>query len=170
MRYNNTGATWHAKGRRLPGAVLRLAALLAIGLVSGGTLADGDIYKIQGSNGRVEYTDQPPKAGTGVTRLPPAPDTAGVVLVPPKVAEETENRVRARLAEQNRQYDAVTAAEEKLRAAQKAKADGEEPMPGERQRLSGHGSRLNDGYSQRQDQLDNDVKAAQAEVEAARAR
>ena len=170
MRYGTNCETSTGIRQGWPVRVLGCWILLAMTFISGNSFADGDVYKIQKSNGQVEYTDQQPSASKGVKRLPPVPDTVGVVPVPPKVAEETENRIKARIAEQNRQYDAIKSAEEKLRAAQKAKSDGEEPLPGERQRLAGGGSRLDDRYSQRQDQLDNDVKAAQAEVDAARAR
>ena len=170
MRYDNTSETRHAIGEAWLARILGCGALLAITFIADNSNADGDVYKIQGKDGRVEYTDQQPKVLTGVKRLPSVPDSAGVVLVPPKVLEETETRIKSHLAEQNRQYDAVAAAEEKLRAAQKAKVDGEEPLPGERQRLRGGGSRLNDNYEQRQAILDDDIKAAQAEVGAARGR
>ena len=170
MRNDSDSESTHGRCQWCPRVALEFCTLLAVAFISGNCFADGDVYKIKRSDGRIEYTDEQPGASAAVKRLHPFPDTAGVVLVSPTQVQEIDNRIKARLAEQNRQYDAVTSAEDKLLVAQKAKAGGEEPLSGERQRLAGRGSRLNERYVQRQDQLDNDVKAAQAEVAAARGR
>ena len=150
---------------------ISLARVLLIGVlfVAQNGFADGGVYKIRRADGKIEYTDKAPANGADATRMPQPPESAGVVLAPPGLIEDTRRQVTERIATQNLQIDAVAAAEARLRAAAKAKADGEEPAPGERQRLANGKSRLNENYVQRQDQLDSNVAKAQAELEAARA-
>ena len=151
-----------------PYAALAGILLIITISVSRTALADGDVYKIRRADGHIEYSDKAPASAAEATRMPQPPQSAGVVLAPPGVIEDTRRQVTERITNQNRQIDAVAAAEAKLRAAAKAKADGEEPGPGERQRLVNGKSRLNENYVQRQEQLDRNVAQAQAELEAAR--
>ena len=142
--------------------------LLVLFLISGNASADSDVYKVHGPDGRLVYTDVAPSRNAAATRLPPAPETAGIVLVPPHLIDARRQRDNARILEQTRQFEALKSAEEKLRKAEKAKQDGDEPRAGERQRLARGGSRLNDRYQQRQDQLESELNDAQNAVEAAR--
>lgn len=142
--------------------------LLVLFLISGNATADGDVYKVRGPDGRLVYTDVAPSKNAAATRLPPAPETAGVVLVPPHLIEARRQRDNARILEQTREFEALKSAEEKLRKAEKAKQEGEEPRAGERQRLARGGSRLNDRYQQRQEQRESELNDAQNAVDAAR--
>ena len=71
------------------------------------------------------------------------------MLAAPGLIEDPSRQVSARVADQDRRFDAVSAAEARLRAPAKAKADGEEPRPGERQRLANGKSRLKEDYVER---------------------
>ena len=109
------------------------------------------------------YTDQPPKNQTGARELPPVPEQSGIQVATPEEIQAVNERARARTEEQERRHRESLEANEKLKAAEKAKAEGVEPLPGERTGIktkTGGRTRLNEDYDERQKKLDQDLEEA----------
>ncbi len=121
------------------------------------------VYKIVQPDGRVIYTDQPPKNQTGARELPPVPEQSGIQVATPEQVQAVNERARARVEDEEKRQKESLEANEKLKAAEKAKAEGAEPLPGERSGIrtkSGMRTRLNDDYDERQQKLDQDLEDA----------
>lgn len=129
-------------------ALAAVAALLATSCI---TLARADVYTWTDANGRVQYSDKPPKNFTGVVKRvdvdetpaaapqPKPAEQAGAPKAPAARAAPAQLRPGAsdvadrRRAERARLQRNLDAAREKVAAARKALADHEEPGDGERQ-------------------------------------
>ena len=129
----------------MPSAARRAAFAAAMAaLLASPPLAAQVLYKWIDANGKVQYSDQPPKKHTGpVTRIEPdvpatpapAPKPAvapAPVSSPPKAAP-AEDIVAKRRATRAALEKRLYAARDKLDAAKKALADASEPSDEERQ-------------------------------------
>ncbi len=132
------------------------------------------IYKIVLPDGRVSYTDIPPAGKPANAReLPPVPRTAGIQPISPQEAEAVNARHKARHEELERRNEEALKAGKAQAEAEKAQAEGVEPRAGERTGIAsksgrgGNRTRLNDSYSERQRQLEENAENARQQAESA---
>jgi hypothetical protein len=128
-----------------------IAVALPIHLASAQTL-----YKSTMPDGRVVYGDREEPGAVKVETSKPDTSRTGVQINSPgeKGAVEETARVRRSTAVS---ADRLRQAEEQVRKAEAALANGKEPLPGERSGTAGGASRLNDSYWARQKQLRQDL-------------
>lgn len=86
---------------------------------------------------------------------------------PANPPDDIRARVRARLAALEGAQQEIIAAERGLADAKRRLSQGEEPLPGERLGTAGGRSRLAPAYFERQRALEDEVRAAQARLDAA---
>lgn len=151
---------------RLP---LRLTVLTAT-LACSPFLWAQTIYKYQSNDGRTVYSDKLPHGTKAQKEL--APDSELSVVTPPasvagRSAQVAESQITGQLARRDQLWRERNLAQANLDAARRAKADGEEPQPGERIGKATGGSRLNENYWARQDLLDRAIDSAQRRLERA---
>lgn len=118
-------------------------ALLAALLSSLGLAASADVYTWTDADGRVQYSDHPPKDFKGVVKRiepdeRPAPGVAVPKAAPLKaetapVAPLKKDMAGKRREERERLGEALSAARERLAQARKALAESQEPAPEEHQ-------------------------------------
>ena len=140
---------------------------LALVFASSGTFALGQtIYKLQQADGRTVYSDKVlPK--TRVQKEITDRQSELSVVAPPAPSQVAENQATAQLAKRDQLWRERESAQSDLDAARRAKAQGEEPLPGERIGTASRHSRLNNAYWARQDSLDRGIEAAQRRLERA---
>jgi len=128
-----------------------------------------EIYRWTDANGRVHYGD---RRAAPAGQLEHRPDLAddfdpASPLPATKPADSVRERVRARLAVLERAQSGIVEAERALARAIEQRQRGVEPLPGERLGMAGGGSRLAPAYFERQAKLEEDVRRAQAQLDAA---
>lgn len=145
---------------------MRLIAL-AIALAAHASGAPGQaVYKYSDPSGRVVYTDDP-AAGNGTAKrlqIPPRPEgrpAAGLSEGEKKLLDAANRHA----AELDRAAADIVSAHDALRAAEARRAEGVEPLEGERQ-----GRRYRPEYWARQQALAREVDAARARLDDALAR
>jgi len=107
----------------------------------------------------VVYGDQPDPNAVKVAESKADTSKTGVQWNPPGAARQLEEMKAARERGDAKQ-DQLRQAEEAVRQAEAALANGKEPLPGERIGIAGGGSRLNDVYWERQKKLREDLVKA----------
>jgi hypothetical protein len=127
------------------------------------------IYKQQLPDGRIVYSDKvQPRAKVQRELTDP---NSELTVVPPVVtgleSQQADARVSGRLTQLDGLYRERNLAQADLDTAHQAKADGEEPMPGERAGTVSGRSRLNEAYWLRQDALARNLDRAQLRLERA---
>ena len=126
------------------------------------------LYKSTMPDGKVIYGDKPAPGAVKVEASKPDTSTKGIV--PPSAGEKaTLQNLEADRKRREAVVDRVPAAQKALAAAEAARAAGKEPLESERQGTKGGGSRLTEGYFERQKSLDAAVEKAQFDLENARA-
>ena len=130
------------------------AVALAIDPVSAQTM-----YKSTMPDGSVVYGDREEPGAVKVETSQPDTSKTGVQINPPGAKGVVDR------AQGERQSSASSAArlreaQESVRRAEAALANGKEPLPGERTGTASGGSRLNDSYWARQKKLSEDVAKA----------
>jgi hypothetical protein len=141
----------------------RLPLIVLLAVAAGGAAAE-TIYKSVLPDGRISYGSAPAKGATKVE--PITVDTAPVSDSPAPVSPDAARRVREDLRRENVDWaktnEAIRSAESALSAAKLAQQAGE--MIGN----AGNGFvRPSEAYLARQQQLADDVKQAQARLDAA---
>ena len=119
-------------------------------------IADADVYMWTDANGRVQYSDHPPKNFDGVVKRIDIDDKAQApAAAPPKPAPPAQKEEPARAApapldvagkrraERERLGEALDAARRNLAAARKALEENEEPQADERQIVLRPGAKPN---------------------------
>lgn len=144
----------------------------AVLLLSAGTAASGQtIYKLQQADGRTVYSDKVlPR--TQVKKEFTDKESELSIIAPPlsvsgRNAQVAESQITGQLSRRDQLWRERNLAQANLDAARRAKADGEEPQPGERTANAAGGSRLNEAYWARQDLLERAIESAQRRVERA---
>ena len=145
---------------------------IAFGLIASSFgLQAQTIYKLQQADGRTVYSDKVLR-GTKVQKEITDHQSELSVIAPPasvsgRGAQVAEDQVTARLTQRDQLWRERNLAQANLDAARRAKADGEEPLAGERLGTTSGRSRLNETYWARQDLLERAVDAAQRRLERA---
>jgi hypothetical protein len=125
------------------------------------------VYRQVLPDGRVIYTDEPPK-GSKIDRtikVDPAPkNVAPPAAKTPVPASPSATTAPGAL---DRAADNVAAAEKALEAARQKQQAGVEPGEGERSGTAMGGSRLNENYQSRQEVLAKEVAKAEESLKAA---
>ncbi|MFO1204280.1 MAG: DUF4124 domain-containing protein [Burkholderiales bacterium] len=144
-----------------------LAIFACIALPAGAT---DTVYKSVMPDGSIVYGNGPVKGATKVepitvqpviaTDSPPAPPS-------PEAARRVREDLRADDAAWTKVSHELRSAEEALSAAKLAQQAGVEPLPGEMVGNAGGGVRPSEAYLARQQQLADDVRQAQARLDAA---
>jgi hypothetical protein len=117
------------------------------------------IYKSTMPDGRVIFGDRPEPDATKVESSKPDTAKTGVQLAPPGAANKVDEMAASRKRGEA-SANARRQAEEAVRKAEAAVANGKEPLPGERIGTAGGASRLNDSYWARQKKLQQDLVTA----------
>lgn len=123
--------------------------------------AQTPVYKLEAPDGRTVYSDKvlpQTKVKKKIT------ESELTVIAPLAAAKEGQAQSGSKLDELWRSRNA---AQSELDAARSAKANGEEPLPGERIGTASRRSRLNDAYWARQDALQRGIDNAQRRLERA---
>jgi hypothetical protein len=147
----------------------RLPLIVLLTVAAGGAAAE-TIYKSVMPDGRISYGSAPVKGATKVE--PITVDTAPVSDSPAPVSPDAARRVREDLRRENVDWaktnEALRSAESALSAAKLAQQAGVEPVAGEMVGNAGNGFvRPSEAYLARQQQLADEVKQAQARLDAA---
>lgn len=132
--------------------------------------ASAEIYRWTDADGRVHYGDRraaPAAQGEARPDLAHAAEPAS----PPAIESPSavRERVRARLAALEQAHSDIVKAQNALRQALEQRERGLEPLPGERLGMAGAGSRLAPAYFERQARLEEEVRRARAQLDAAHA-
>ena len=117
------------------------------------------LYKSIMPDGRVVYGDRPEPNAVKVETSKPDTSKTGVQVNPPGAEREVQKMEAAR-ARGEAKDNQMREAEEAVRKAEAAIANGKEPLPGERIGTAGGKSRLNDAYWERQKKLREDLVKA----------
>ena len=142
--------------------ILRLGCLAAVALTASAVNAQ-TMHKSIMPDGSVVYGDRPEPGAAKVETSKPDTSSTGVQINPPGAQGVVEEGARAR---QRTEVSSgrLREAEERVRQAEAALANGKEPLPGERTGTAGGGSRLNDSYWARQKKLREDLVNARDEL------
>jgi hypothetical protein len=159
--------------------VRSLALLLALACATT-AMAQTVIYKVRYADGRIGFTDSPPRDATILERrdassLPNA--TAAPAPAPrPVVQENAAGRPAApaasggaAAADLSVAWQEIADAQRAVDEARRALESGREPLPGERLGLAGGGSRLSPDYDARMRGLEEALAAAEARLKDAHA-
>lgn len=131
-----------------------IVAALTVSPVSAQTL-----YKSTMPDGSIVYGDREEPGAVKVETSKPDTSRTGVQINPPGAAGVVQQSENAR-KQADASANSIRDAEEAVRKAEAALANGKEPLPGERTGTAGGGSRLNDSYWARQKQLREDLVKA----------
>jgi hypothetical protein len=138
--------------------ILASGCFIAIALLVQPSAAQ-TVYKSTMPDGRVIFGDRPEAGAAKVESSEPDTSKRGVQFAPPGAERKVEEMRTTRESGQAKE-DQLRQAEEAVRQAEVALANGKEPLPGERIGTAGGASRLNDAYWARQKKLKEDVVRA----------
>lgn len=134
------------------------------------------IYKSVMPDGQVIYSERPQSGARTVEKSVVNIDDTGVRSISREAIEGANQRARKRSQALDEVTKAVQIAETRLRAAEAEREAGREPLPGERLGIVGSdsgtlgpgpGTRLTEGYFQRQQMLEEHVENARRSLESA---
>lgn len=157
----------------MPARLSLALILLALAPAASGQI----IYRSTMPDGRTVLSDKPTPGASKVeeyytprspTDAPRSSDARPAPEPPPGTG--TASSRKARDAELDAAIAELRNREDALRAAQSARAAGEEPQENERQGMVGGGSRLNERYFERQKGLDDAIELLRRRVEEAQAK
>jgi hypothetical protein len=147
-------------------------ASLALSLVAPNAHAQTTMYKHVDKDGKVTYSDKPPRPGEKAEAVVPNRDANTVKLDTKgntgreQKFSDVKGRSDARVAERDRLQKSVDEAEQALAKAKKAREDGRDPLPDEQRIVVGKGGAnavmRNPDYTARQERLEKSVKDAEA--------
>jgi len=145
-------------------------ALLVLLAFAAAPAAAQTVYKSVMPDGSVVYGNGPVKGAAKVepiTVQPPVVTDSPAAAPSPETARRVREDLRSDEAAWAKAAQEVRSAEEALSAAKLAQQSGVAPLPGEMVGNAGGGVRPSEAYFARQQQLADDVKKAQARVDAA---
>lgn len=127
------------------------------------SVAAQTVYKSTMPDGRVIFGDRPEAGAAKVDSSTPNTSKTGVQVLQPGAKREVE-KMQATRQRSEASVDKRRQAEEAVRKAEAAVANGKEPLPGERIGTAGGASRLNDSYWARQKKLQQDLVTARDDL------
>jgi len=146
----------------------RFATLVLLACTAASAAAQ-TVYKSVMPDGSIVYGNSAVKGATKVEPITVQPPV--VTDSPARVSPETAQRTREELRNENAEWAKATAdvrsAEDALSAAKLAEQSGVAPLPGEMIGNARGGARPSEAYFARQQQLADEVKKAQARLDAA---
>jgi len=142
--------------------ILASGCLIVIALLVQSVAAQ-TVYRSTMPDGRVIFGDRPEPGAAKVTSSQPNTSKTGVQVLPPG-AERKVDKMQATRQRNAASGDKLRQAEEAVRKAEAAVANGKEPLPGERTGTAGGSSRLNNSYWARQKKLQQDLVTARDNV------
>ena len=135
--------------------ILASGCFIAIALLMQPAAAQ-TVYKSTMPDGRVIFGDRPEAGAAKVESSEPDTSKKGVQLTTPGAGRKVDEMKAQRESGQAKE-DQLRQAQEAVRKAEAALANGKEPLPGERIGTAGGASRLNDAYWARQKKLKEDL-------------
>jgi len=114
------------------------------------------LYKSIMPDGRVVYGDRAEPGAVKVETSKPDTKKTGVQVIRPGTESQVQ-KMEAGRKKEDAKVDQRRQAEEAVRNAEAALANGKEPLPGERIGTAGGASRLTDSYWERQKKLKEDL-------------
>lgn len=144
--------------------VLASACLIVLALLVQPVAAQ-TVYKSTMPDGSVVFSDQPQPDAAKVESSTPDTSDTGVQVLQPGAAEKLQ-QMEAERKQGESSGDGQRQAEEALRNAEAALANGKDPLPGERIGTAGGASRLTDNYWARQKKLEQNVVDARKRANA----
>lgn len=148
----------------------RLRTTVAGLLLAAALPAPAEIYRWTDAAGRVHYGDRRAAPATLGEFRPDLADAAEPASPPAMESPSAvRERVRARLAALEQAQAGIVEARKALERALAQRERGVEPLPGERLGMAGGGSRLAPAYFERQARLEEEVRRARAQLDAAHA-
>lgn len=146
---------------------ITMFAAFAAGIAVSLPAAAQAVYKSTMPDGRVIYGPQPQPGAKKVDKVGAPPSSTGATAITPGEREAAAKNAKARTDAQAGGGNEVAAARDALKAAEAARAAGQEPLPGERIGTAGGASRLTEDYFDRQKKLEADVQAAKRRLDEA---
>jgi hypothetical protein len=138
--------------------ILSSGCLILIALLAQPVAAQ-TVYKSTMPDGSVVFSDQPAPDAVKVETSNPNTSDTGVQVLQPGATDELR-KMEAERKQGGAKDDGRRQAEEGLRQAEAAAANGKEPLPGERIGIANGKSRLTEAYHARQKTLQHNVDAA----------
>jgi hypothetical protein len=117
------------------------------------------VYKSTMPDGSVVFSDQPAPDAVKVETSNPNTSDTGVQVLQPGATDELR-KMEAERKQTGAKAGGRQQAEEAVRQAEAAAANGKEPLPGERIGIANGKSRLTEAYHDRQKTLQHNVDAA----------
>jgi cytoskeletal protein RodZ len=145
-------------------------ALVVAGIAVSLPAAAQAVYKSTMPDGRVIYGPQPQPGARKIDKVGAPPSSTGATAITPAEREAAAKSAKARADAQAGGGNDVAAARDALKAAEAARAAGQEPLPGERIGTAGGASRLTDEYFERQKKLAADVETAKRRLDEVQAK
>jgi hypothetical protein len=127
--------------------------------------SSGGVVRSVLPDGRVIYSDAPAQGAKSTREVPIQSQQGNTTGISEKDIKSSNQRAAAKNAAIEKARARELAALNKLEAAKKAKAEGVEPLPGERLGNAGGHSRLSNAYWARQKRLEAAVTRAQKEYD-----
>ena len=118
---------------------------LIIGVLTVSPASAQTLYKSTMPDGSIVYGDREEPGAVKVEKSTPDTSKTGVQINAPGAAGVVQQSESARKQSET-SANTIRDAEEAVRKAEAALANGKEPLPGERTGTAGGGSRLNDSY------------------------
>ena len=146
-------------------------------LLCAGAAAQDKIYKVRLPDGRILFTDRPPKGAVIISERevpPPSPDSPAASAnregqgSVQQQATDADARLRERTAEIDKAYAAVQTAERELATAKQALEQGRAPQAGEMIATAKGRVQYGPAYKERLAVLEKDVAAAEQKLARAR--
>jgi hypothetical protein len=144
-------------------ARILVSGCLAAVVLTASSLDAQTLHKSIMPDGSVVYGDRPEPGAAKVETSKPDTSRTGVQINPPGAQGAIEEGAKARQRTEV-SGDRLREAEERVRQAEAALANGKEPLPGERTGLAGGASKLNDSYWARQKKLREDLVKARDDL------
>ncbi len=147
---------------------LMICLILSNALVAApNAIARTTIYKSVMPDGRVVYSEQPQSGARTTEKSMVNINDTGMKPISREAVEGASQRALQRSRALDEASESVRTAETELRAAEREREAGREPLPGERLGIAGSGTRLLEEYFQRQQMLEDRVDNARKQLESA---
>jgi uncharacterized protein DUF4124 len=136
-------------------------------LLCAGYAGADEVYKSTMPNGKVIYGPEPAAGAKKVEKITPRTQDSGVRISTPEQKRNLDQREAQQQAQTTRREAELDELKRGLQSAEAAREAGREPRDGDFIGTARGGTRLNDGYFERQKTLEAAVQDARKRLEAA---